>query len=244
MHPGGTAGPPGFASESRVYLEFDNSEHLWYKLQRPPVVDVEVSFYNSFPSIQLCQERHRRFIFDRFDGVQQNLLKEVEMGTKGREIVNMDVGKLVELLNKAFADEWLAYYQYWVGAEVAQGPMRQAVVDELEEHASEELGHAGKLAERIIQLGGHPLLKPEDWLTKSNCGYESPEDPSVERLLEQNIEGEQCAIEVYQQLLSITKEADPITYHLVLEILADEVEHEEDLQAISEDLRLMKERKG
>ncbi len=166
------------------------------------------------------------------------------MGTKGREIVNMDVGKLIELLNKAFADEWLAYYQYWVGAKIAQGPMRQAAVDELEEHASEELGHAEKLAERILQLGGQPLLKPDDWLAKSNCGYESPEDASVERLLEQNIKGEQCAIDVYQQLLSVTKEADPITYHLVLEILADEVEHEEDLQTISEDLRLMKERNG
>ncbi len=32
------------------------------------------------------------------------------MGRKGREIVGMDVGKLSELLNKAFSDEWLAYY--------------------------------------------------------------------------------------------------------------------------------------
>jgi bacterioferritin len=30
------------------------------------------------------------------------------MGTKGRSIVGMDVDNLVELLNKALADEWLA----------------------------------------------------------------------------------------------------------------------------------------
>jgi bacterioferritin len=30
------------------------------------------------------------------------------MGTKGREIVGMDVDKLIVLLNKAFSDEWLA----------------------------------------------------------------------------------------------------------------------------------------
>jgi len=41
------------------------------------------------------------------------------MGTKGREIVGMDIDKLIELLNKALADEWLAYYQYWVGAKVS-----------------------------------------------------------------------------------------------------------------------------
>jgi len=32
------------------------------------------------------------------------------MGTKGRQIVGMDVDELLEMLNKAFADEWLAYY--------------------------------------------------------------------------------------------------------------------------------------
>lgn len=31
------------------------------------------------------------------------------MGTKGRQIVGMDINELLEMLNKAFADEWLAY---------------------------------------------------------------------------------------------------------------------------------------
>lgn len=162
------------------------------------------------------------------------------MGTKGREIVGMDVSKLIELLNKAFADEWLAYYQYWVGAKVAKGPMRGAVVAELEEHAGDELKHAGMLTERIIQLGGTPILKPEDWYKMTNCGYEAPEDPHVRAVLEQNIKGEQCAIDVYKTLLETVKDKDPVTYNMVLEILEDEVEHEEDLQAILEDTKLMK----
>ncbi len=33
------------------------------------------------------------------------------MGTRGREIVGMDVEALLELLNRAYASEWLAYYQ-------------------------------------------------------------------------------------------------------------------------------------
>jgi bacterioferritin len=85
------------------------------------------------------------------------------MGTKGREIVGMDIDKLIELLNKALADEWLAYYQYWIGAKVVKGPMRGAVEAELMEHAGEELQHAEMLIERIIQLGGTPLLSPEEW---------------------------------------------------------------------------------
>jgi len=43
------------------------------------------------------------------------------MGTRGRTIIGMDVDELLKLLNKAFADEWLAYYQYWVGAKIVKG---------------------------------------------------------------------------------------------------------------------------
>lgn len=162
------------------------------------------------------------------------------MGTKGKEIVDMDVRKLLELLNKAFADEWLAYYQYWIGAKVVKGPMRGQIASELEEHAGEELEHAGMLTERIIQLGGIPILKPENWYKATNCGYETPEDPHVRAVLEQNIKGEQCAIDIYRNLLKTVKNKDPVTYNMILKILEDEVEHEEDLQAILEDIELVK----
>ena len=167
---------------------------------------------------------------------------QIKMGTKGIEIVGKDVNKLVEMLNKALADEWLAYYQYWVGEKIVKGPMRGTVAAELLEHATEELGHAELLSNRIIQLGGVPLLKPEDWYKMTNCGYEPPEDPYVEVVLDQNIKGEQCAIDVYRKLVNFTKDIDPVTYNIVLSILTDEIEHEEDLQAITEDIHLMKKR--
>ncbi|MBN2144269.1 MAG: ferritin [Candidatus Aureabacteria bacterium] len=158
------------------------------------------------------------------------------MGTKGKAIVGVDVEKLLTLLNKAYADEWLAYYQYWVGAKVAVGRMRGIIAGELEEHADEELKHAKMLTERIITLGGTPLLKPEDLLKQTNCGYDAPSDPDTISLLKQNIKGEQCAIETYNKLLEFVKDKDPITYHMVLEILEDEVEHEEDLESLLQDM--------
>lgn len=164
------------------------------------------------------------------------------MGTKGRSIVGMDVDKLLGLLNKAFADEWLAYYQYWLGAKLVKGPMKDAVIAELMQHAADELRHADLVSNRIIQLGGMPPLSPKDWYEQTNCGYDPPADPYVRVLLEQNIKGEQCAIGVYQDLAKITREADPITYELALQIISDEVEHEEDLQALLEDLDLMVQR--
>jgi len=159
------------------------------------------------------------------------------MGTKAKELVKMDVNKIIELLNKAYADEWLAYYQYWIGAKVAKGQLRGAAQGELIEHANEELGHAGMIADRIITLGGTPVLKPEDWYKVDNCGYDAPEDPSVKAIVQQNVKGEQCAIDVYNNLLEVVKDKDIVTYKMILDILEDEMEHEEDLQAILEDMK-------
>ena len=161
------------------------------------------------------------------------------MAEIGRSIVKMDVDKLLNLLNKALADEWLAYYQYWLGSKVVKGPMKDAVTAELQLHATEELTHAELLATRIVQLGGTPVLSPDEWSKITNCGYDAPSDPYVEVILDQNIKGEQCAIRMYNTLLDITREADPITYNIILQIITDEVEHEEDLAALKEDLELM-----
>ena len=161
------------------------------------------------------------------------------MGTKGIEIVGMNVADLLKTLNQAYADEWLAYYQYWIGAKVAKGPMKEAVIAELLQHATDELRHAEMLTGRIIQLGGTPLTNPRDWFTMTNCGYDDPTNPQVHALLKQNIQGEQCAIATYKKILEMTMGKDPVTYNIILQILQDEVEHEEDLQALEEDYQMM-----
>ena len=84
------------------------------------------------------------------------------MGEMAKKIVKMDLDELLKVLNEAYAEEWLAYYQYWLGAKVAVGSLRPAVAREFNEHAEEELKHASMLAERILQLGGTPLLNPDD----------------------------------------------------------------------------------
>jgi bacterioferritin len=161
------------------------------------------------------------------------------MGTRGREIIGMDIEQLLELLNQAYASEWLAYYQYWLGAKLIKGPMKDAVAAELLLHATEELSHADMLANRIIQLAGTPVTEPKAWYEHSPCAYDAPEDPYVAVLLDQNIAGEQCAISTYKALMDTTKDQDMVTYNMALTILEQEVEHEEDLQSLKEDLELM-----
>jgi len=161
------------------------------------------------------------------------------MGTLGQKIVDTDVKELINLLNKAYSDEWLAYYQYWIGSKVVKGPNKEAVISELTLHAAEELAHATLLTTRIIQLGGTPVTKPQDWYKFTNCGYDAPDDPFIVKILEQNIKGEQCAIKTYNSLMKKTRDKDPVTYNVLLTILSQEVEHEEDLQALLEDVEII-----
>lgn len=161
------------------------------------------------------------------------------MGSQGRKIVGMDVDNLISLLNKALADEWLAYYQCWIGSKVVKGPTKDAVIAELVQHATEELSHADMIALRIVQLGGTPVLEPKEWYNLTNCGYDAPIDPYVQSILEQNIKGEQCAIKTYDHLMKIVEGKDPVTYNMILTIITQEVEHEEDLQSLLEDLEMI-----
>ena len=95
------------------------------------------------------------------------------------------------------------------------------------------------VAGRIIQLGGTPTTEPKEWSDVTSCGYEAPDDPFVATTLKQNIDSDRCAIGFYKKLLEATQGKAPVTYNIVLQILQDEVEHEEDLQSLAEDLELM-----
>jgi bacterioferritin len=159
------------------------------------------------------------------------------MARKGNSIIKgIGIDEIITLLNKAYADEWLAYYQYFIEAKVIKGIMKDAAIAELTQHAADELRHANMVADRILQLGGTPLLNPQEWFSHTNCGYEEPNIFDVVNILEDSIKGEQCAISVYSNLAELTRGKDIVTYDIVSQILADEVEHEEDLQALHDDI--------
>jgi bacterioferritin len=163
------------------------------------------------------------------------------MGKLAVDIANLDVQKLVQMLNEALAEEWLAYYQYWIGARVMEGPMRSEIEPELLVHANEELAHAELLVNRIIQLGGTPILNPAKWMEYAKCEYAEPNDPYVEVILEQNLGGERCAIKRYEEIANFTYGKDHSTYQMATNILNDELEHEHDIEDWLRDIERLKE---
>lgn len=162
------------------------------------------------------------------------------MGKEAIKVSTVDQQELLKMLNSALSEEWMAYYQYWIGARVMQGPMRSEVEAELLLHADEELSHALLLVNRIIQLRGTPVLSPVEWAKLAGCAYQEPKDVYIERILEQNLRSERCAIAHYQKIADYTLGKDHVTYQMAVTILNQELEHENDIEDWITDLKLIK----
>lgn len=163
------------------------------------------------------------------------------MGKTGTDILKIDVQNLIKMLNEALCEEWLAYYQYWIGSRIMEGPMRSEIEPELMIHATQELNHALLVVTRIIQLGGTPVLNPSDWAKLARCSYEAPVDPYVEVVLTQNLKGERCAIQRYKEIADFTNGKDHTTHQMATTILNEETEHEQDIEEWLIDINRMKE---
>lgn len=162
------------------------------------------------------------------------------MGKNAKAIIELDIKTIIGELNKALADEFLAANQYWIGAQVVKGFYRNDVVKELEEHSQDEYKHAKMIVKRILQLDGTPILEPKDWYNLTNCGYLTPKNFDSVSILNQNLNGERCAIDIYNTLLKKYKNKDEVTYDMILDILKEEEEHEYDLETLLEDIKLSK----
>jgi len=151
------------------------------------------------------------------------------MGKQARAIVDLSLKELVHDLNKAYADEWLAYYLYWYMAQVVSGKAYEDMKEFLEKIAKDELEHATELADLIIKLGGLPIANPMDLEKNANASYMMPpkNTADVNRIIRIVTEAEAGAIEVYNKIAKKTLGKDNVTYQLVTHILSEEVDHEE-----------------
>ena len=80
-----------------------------------------------------------------------------------------DLDTVIKLLNDVLATEivcWLRYKRHALMAPRVGGIAGEAIVSELVKHASEELGHADRVATRIEQLGGDPNYDPDGITTQ------------------------------------------------------------------------------
>ena len=151
------------------------------------------------------------------------------MGKQARAIVDLSLKDLVKDLNKAYCDEWLAFYLYWYMAKTVSGRVSSAMAGMLEKLAKDELEHAGELADLITKLGDVPTANPLDLEKGANAAYlMTPKNTAdINRIIRIVAEAEAGAIEVYHKIAKKTFGKDNVTYQLVTHILSEEVTHEE-----------------
>ena len=153
----------------------------------------------------------------------------IQMGRTAKEIVKANVQEVISDLNKAYADEWLAHYQYWLAAQWIRGMDADTLKQVLIQQSADELTHAETLANRIIQLGGTPVMQFDQLTSIAKCGFkEPPSDPAnLKQVVQDVLSAEACAIQSYNELSEKYRTTDIVTKEIFETLLEDEVGDEE-----------------
>ena len=102
----------------------------------------------------------------------------IQLGRTAKEIVKTNIQEITSDLNKAYVDEWLAHYQYWLTAQWIRGMDADTLKAVLLQQSADELMHAEILANIIIQLGSTPVMQFDKLIATAKYGYkELPSDP-------------------------------------------------------------------
>lgn len=147
---------------------------------------------------------------------------------------------IVDLLQKALAEEFLAWYQYTIIKPYLIGAFRKEVAELLETNAKDELeDHAYWIMDRISQLGRVPvaLMDIDDINKVAPHKYIVPSTVNIEVVLQELIKAEEGAIETYREIIEKTKTIDPVTHRKMIQILNDEEEHRTDLLDFVNDIK-------
>ena len=138
-------------------------------------------------------------------------------------------------LEMAVNDEILAAYQYWTAYNMTKGPGKYDADPIFEEHMNEEWEHVELLAERIKELGGSFVTDTNK--IRSNAAPWFPIESGDVKYLAQHIyDAEDRAAAKYERLAALTRDDDPGTYKIILQILTTEQEHRYELHKLKESL--------
>ena len=170
-------------------------------------------------------DRNQPFLTD-VKVLRERARRHIEQGavTEGYQA---DRETVIKICNDALATEIVCVLRYKRHYYTAKGLSSPAIADEFLVHANEEAGHADRIAERIVQLGGEPDFSPDSLTQRSHADYDDSSD--LQAMIRANLVAERVAVEVYSQLITLIGDKDSTTRRLLEDILADEQEHADEL---------------
>jgi bacterioferritin len=153
----------------------------------------------------------------------------IKQGAITREY-KADARRVVQALNGLRSTEIMSYLQYMQHQYMAVSMLSPSFKAEFEAHASQELDHANRLAERIQQLGGVPIYDPKEIASKAaNVGVTAEQSGTLSEMVVEDLMLERQQIEVYSALIREIGDQDLVTRHVLLGILAETEKHASEL---------------
>jgi bacterioferritin len=135
---------------------------------------------------------------------------------------------LIDGLNEDLAAEYQAVIMYRTYASLVTGPYRQELRAFFESEIPDELGHAAVLADKIVALGGTPVMAPAD----------VPVAKSNKEMLENALKAEEETIARYTRRIEQAEQAGEVAIKLHLEnLVVDEATHRDDIRRMLTDWR-------
>ncbi len=138
--------------------------------------------------------------------------------------------EVIRMLNQSLATELVCVLRYRCHHFMARGIHSRAVAAEFLAHANEELGHADKLATRIVQLGGTPDFAPQSLAERSHAEYK--QGSTLLEMIRENLVAERIAIQAYREGIQFLGSDDSTTSDMLKQILAVEEEHADELASL------------
>jgi bacterioferritin len=130
--------------------------------------------------------------------------------------------KVLAELNKALREELTAINQYFLHAEMCENWGYQKLAEYIKKQSIGEMKHAEALMERILFLDGTPSMMP----LELNVGG------TVKGMIESDLALEVSAVKQYNDAIAIaTREGDNGSRDLLVELLKDEEDHVDFLEA-------------
>jgi len=141
--------------------------------------------------------------------------------TSNSKEIFMDTAKVIDKLNEIMRWEWTGVVQYTQHSFLVQDLWREVYSGMFKEGAEESLGHARKIGDKIVALGGVPTVERSEVRQTTDLG----------EMLRYDLEFEREAVRLYTQALVLADDNAPLRV-LLEDILLEEQEGVEHIEKL------------
>ena len=134
----------------------------------------------------------------------------------------MNLEEVCEILNERMESELAGVVRYTHSSMMVTGPYRLPIVAFLKEQAAESLVHAQQAGEMIAGLDGHP--------SQRIAKIEETHKHSIENILEESLEHEIFALNLYKKLLEAVENKSIFVEEYARGMIAEAVQHSLELK--------------